>query len=141
MSLFLKIEQIEAWIFLIFCSNFSKLGQSVFYVTPSDFSSRENLDNSTDDDVQNQNQMQDENQGNSNPQVPGSTTPVKIRKQGSKKAPKVKRNMEEAEVYKELTDLCTKGLPEDKYITNINELGAGAGGTVTLARVSFLSTW
>ena len=118
---------------------FSKLGQSVFYVTPSDFSSRENLDNSTDDDVQNQNQMQDENQINSNSQVPGSTTPVKIRKQGSKKAPKVKRNMEEAEVYKELTDLCTKGLPEDKYITNINELGAGAGGTVTLARVSSVS--
>ena len=45
--------------------------------------------------------------------------------------------MSEEEVYQKLRDLCSEGLPEDKYQTGIRELGAGAGGVVTLAKVSW----
>jgi len=126
-------ENSEKGDFIRATSDDSLEGTSVFYVPTSDLSTskEENLDNSTNADFQNQNQTKAEIQGNINPQ--GNTTPVKIRK-GSKKAPKVIRNMDEAQVYKELTALCNEGLPDDKYITGIIELGAGAGGTVTLAR-------
>ena len=80
-----------------------------FISTNSDLtlSKEENLDNSTDIDFQNQNQT--EIQEDSEPQ--GSTTPVKIRKRGSNK---IRKNMKEAQVYKELTALCIEGRERER---------------------------
>lgn len=71
------------------------------------------------------------------PQVPddnnplGSSTPVKKRRE---KKITVDKNMTEEQVYDELRKLCSGETPEEKYITKIMELGAGAGGVVTLAK-------
>ena len=75
------------------------------------------------------------------PQVPddnnplGSSTPVKKRRE---KKITVDKNMTEEQVYDELRKLCSGETPEEKYITKIMELGAGAGGVVTLAKVRIL---
>ena len=46
----------------------------------------------------------------------------------------------EEQVYDELRKLCSGEMPEEKYITKIMELGAGAGGVVTLAKVRIPTT-
>ena len=72
------------------------------------------------------------------PQVPddnkpvGSSTPVKKRRE---KKITVDKNMTEEQVYDELRKLCSGETPEEKSVTKIMELGAGAGGVVTLAKV------
>jgi len=87
-----------------------------------------------DEDITNKNvpvlakpQVLDDN----NPQ--GSTTPVKKRRE-KKPVVTVDKNMTEEQVYDELRKLCSGETPEEKYITKIMELGAGAGGVVTLAK-------
>ena len=91
-----------------------------------------------DEDITNKNvpvlakpQVLDDN----NPQ--GSTTPVKKRRE-KKPVVTVDKNMTEEQVYDELRKLCSGETPEEKYITKIMELGAGAGGVVTLAKVRIL---
>ena len=90
----------------------------------------------TQEDITNENvsvpekpQVQDDN----NPL--GSSTPVKKRRE---KKITVDKNMTEEQVYDELRKLCSGETPEEKYITKIMELGAGAGGVVTLAKVRIL---
>jgi len=103
-------------------------------------SSEDSLDEDTpkQEDIRNANPVLTESvpaktkvQENDNAQ--GSTTPVKIRRQPTKKV-RVDKNITEEQVYDELRKLCSGETPEEKYITKIMELGAGAGGVVTLAK-------
>jgi len=88
------------------------------------------------EDIKNANPVQSvpaKTQVKENDNAQGSTTPVKIRRQNTKKV-KIDKNITEEQVYDELRKLCSGETPEEKYITKIMELGAGAGGVVTLAK-------
>jgi hypothetical protein len=62
------------------------------------------------------------------------------KKRRSRPLLKVDKNIPEEQVYDELRELCSGETPEEKYITKIMELGAGAGGVVTLAKVRIQTT-
>jgi len=96
------------------------------------------LDTPKQEDIRNANPVLTESvpaktQVQENDNAQGSTTPVKIRRQPTKKV-RVDKNITEEQVYDELRKLCSGETPEEKYITKIMELGAGAGGVVTLAK-------
>ena len=105
----------------------------------TDSSSTFYLDTPKTEDIRNANPVLTESvptkpQVQENDNAPGSSTPVKIRRQNTKKV-KIDKNITEEQVYDELRKLCSGETPEEKYITKIMELGAGAGGVVTLAKV------
>lgn len=103
-----------------------------------DSSSTFYLDTPKTEDIRNANPVLTESvptkpQVQENDNATGSSTPVKIRRQNTKKV-KIDKNITEEQVYDELRKLCSGETPEEKYITKIMELGAGAGGVVTLAK-------